>query len=152
MKTKLIYSIIILIILNGCGFTPVYQNIDNVDFKIQIKEVIGERKINNLIKSNLKNYSYNNSEKIYKIKVNTKYSKNIIAKDSTGAASEYKIVIEATITVNSTNYEDELKFKESFNMQSMSDKLDEQDYEQNIQSNLVNTIIRKFILRLSRLK
>ena len=69
MKTKLIYSIIILIILNGCGFTPVYQNIDNVDFKIQIKEVIGERKINNLIKSNLKNYSYNNSEKIYKIKV-----------------------------------------------------------------------------------
>ncbi len=152
MKTNLIYSIIILIILNGCGFTPVYQNIDNVDFKIQIKEVIGERKINNLIKSNLKNYSYNNSEKIYKIKVNTKYSKNIIAKDSTGAASEYKIVIEATITVNSTNYEDELKFKESFNMQSMSDKLDEQDYEQNIQSNLVNTIIRKFILRLSRLK
>ena len=37
-------------------------------------------------------------------------------------------------------------------MQSMSDKLDEQDYEENIQSNLVNTITRKFILRLSRLK
>ena len=37
-------------------------------------------------------------------------------------------------------------------MQSMSDKLDEQDYEENIQSNLVNTITRKFILRLSKLK
>ena len=36
-------------------------------------------------------------------------------------------------------------------MQSMNDKLDEQDYEENIQSNLVNTITRKFILKLSRL-
>ena len=152
MKTNLIYSIIILIILNGCGFTPVYKNIDNVDFKIKISEIYGERKINNLIKSNLKNYTFNNSETIYDIKVESKYTKNIIAKDSTGAATEYKIIIEAKFLVNSTNYEDEFNFKESFNMQSMTDKLEEQDYEENIQSNLVNTITRKFILRLSRLK
>ena len=152
MKANLIYSIIVLIILNGCGFTPVYKNIDNVDFKIKISEIYGERKIDNLIKSNLKNYTFNNSETIYDIKVESKYTKNIIAKDSTGAATEYKIIIEAKFLVNSTNYEDEFNFKESFNMQSMTDKLEEQDYEENIQSNLVNTITRKFILRLSRLK
>ena len=152
MKTNFIYIIIVLIILNGCGFTPVYKNIDNVDFKIKISEIYGERKIDNLIKSNLKNYTFNNSETIYDIKVESKYTKNIIAKDSTGAATEYKIIIEAKFLVNSTNYEDEFNFKESFNMQSMTDKLEEQDYEENIQSNLVNTITRKFILRLSRLK
>lgn len=152
MKTNLIYSIIILIILNGCGFTPVYKNIDNVDFKIKISEIYGERKIDNLIKSNLKNYTLNNSETIYDIKVESKYTKNIIAKDSTGAATEYKIIIEVRILINSNNYQDEFNFKESFNMQSMTDKLDEQDYEENIQSNLVNTITRKFILKLSRLK
>ena len=53
MKTNLIYSIIILIILNGCGFTPVYKNIDNVDFKIKISEIYGERKIDNLMTSKL---------------------------------------------------------------------------------------------------
>lgn len=152
MKTNLIYSIIILIILNGCGFTPVYKNIDNVDFKIKISEIYGERKIDNLIKSNLKNYALNNSETIYDIKVESKYTKNIIAKDTTGAATEYKIIVEVRFLVNSNNYEDEFNFKESFNMQSMTDKLDEQDYEENIQSNLVNTITRKFIQKLSRLK
>ena len=152
MKTNLIYSIIILIILNGCGFTPVYKNIDNVDFKIKISEIYGERKIDNLIKSNLKNYALNNSETIYDIKVESKYTKNIIAKDTTGAATEYKITVEVRFLVNSNNYEDEFNFKESFNMQSMTDKLDEQDYEENIQSNLVNTITRKFIQKLSRLK
>ena len=152
MKTNLIYSIIILIILNGCGFTPVYKNIDNVDFKIKISEIYGERKIDNLIKSNLKNYSFNNSETIYDIKVESKYTKNIIAKDTTGAATEYKIIVEVRFLVNSNNYEDEFNFKESFNMQSMTDKLDEQDYEENIQSNLVNTITKKFIQKLSRLK
>ena len=152
MKINLIYSIIILIVLNGCGFTPVYKNIDNVDFKIKISEIYGERKIDNLIKSNLKNYTLNNSETIYDIKIESKYTKNIIAKDSTGAATEYKIIIEVRILINSNNYADEFNFKESFNMQSMADKLDEQDYEENIQSNLVNTITRKFILKLSRLK
>ena len=152
MKTNFIYIIIILIILNGCGFTPVYKNIDNVDFKIKISEIYGERKIDNLIKSNLKNYALNNSETIYDIKVESKYTKNIIAKDTTGAATEYKIILEVKFLVNSNNYEDEFNFKESFNMQSMTDKLDEQDYEENIQSNLVNTITKKFIQKLSRLK
>ena len=152
MKTNFIYIIIVLIILNGCGFTPVYKNIDNVDFKIKISEIYGERKIDNLIKSNLENYTLNDSETIYDIKVESKYTKNIIAKNSTGAATEYKIIIEVRFLVNSNNYEDKFNFKESFNMQSMTDKLDEQDYEENIQSNLVNIITRKLILKLSRLK
>ena len=152
MKIKHIFYLIFFIIFTNCGYTPIYKNIDVVNFKIKISEINGERKINNLIKSKLKNYTFNNSEKIYDIKINSNYTKNTIAKDSTGAATEYKIIIEVSFNVNSKNYNDEYKFKESFNMQSMSDKLDEQDYEENIQSNLVNTITRKFILRLSKLK
>ena len=152
MKIKHIFYLITLIVFTNCGYTPVYKNIDDVNFKIKISEIYGERKIDNLIKSNLKNYAFNDSENIFDVKVDTKYTKNIIAKDSTGAATEYKIIIEVIFRVNSKNYNNEYKFKESFNMQSMSDKLDQQDYEENIQSNLVNTITRKFILRLSTLK
>ena len=152
MKIKHIFYLITLIVFTNCGYTPVSKNIDDVNFIIKISEINGERKIDNLIKSNLKNYAFNDSENIFDVKVDTKYTKNIIAKDSTGAATEYKIIIEVIFRVNSKNYNNEYKFKESFNMQSMSDKLDEQDYEENIQSNLVNTITRKFILRLSTLK
>ena len=37
-------------------------------------------------------------------------------------------------------------------MQSISDKLEEQDYEESIKSSLTNTITKKFILQLSQLK
>ena len=37
-------------------------------------------------------------------------------------------------------------------MQSMNDKLEQQDYEKNIQNSLTNIIIRKFILQLSQIK
>jgi hypothetical protein len=37
-------------------------------------------------------------------------------------------------------------------MQSLSDKLEEQDYEENIQNSLANTIARKLILHLSQIQ
>ena len=151
MKPNFIFYLILFIFLKSCGYTPIYKNIDDVNFKIQISDFFGERKINNLIKSNLENYNFRKSKKVYNVKVNSKYTKNIIAKDSTGAATEYKVIIDVAFTVSTINLNDEYNFKESFNMQSMNDKLDEQDYEENIQSNLVNTITRKFILKLSRL-
>lgn len=151
MKSIYAFYFVILFFLTGCGYTPVYKNIDNVDFKIQISEIIGERNIGNLIKSNLTNYNFNNSKNVFNVTIDAEYTKNIIAKDSAGVATEYKIIIEVIFKVDSHNLKDEFKFRESFNMQSIDDKLDEQDYEENIQSNLVNTITRKFILKLSRL-
>ena len=50
---------------------------------------------------------------------------------------------------NFTKDECTIFFKESFNMKSISDKLEERDYENNIQSNLVNIITRKLLLQLS---
>ena len=40
-------------------------------------------------------------KKIYDIDINTKYIKDIIAKDTTGAATEYKLTINASFKVNS---------------------------------------------------
>ena len=37
-------------------------------------------------------------------------------------------------------------------MKSITDKLEEQDYEENIKSNLVNIIAKKLILKLSLIK
>ena len=94
-------------------------------------------------------YNSNNREKNYTIDIDTNYTKNIIAKDTTGAATEYKLIINSSFKVNSNNYERLFVFQESFNMKSISDKLEEQDYERNIKSNLVNTITRKLVLQLS---
>tara|TARA_Y100000768_G_scaffold372744_1_gene340677 strand:- start:1916 stop:2383 length:468 start_codon:yes stop_codon:yes gene_type:complete len=144
--------ILIIFLLNSCGYSPMFKDFTDLDFSINIKETSGARKINNLIITNLKSYAKIKATKEYNISIDTEYNKNIIAKDSTGAASEYKIVISSNFKINSTNFNEEIGFTESFNMQSMSNKLDEKDYEENIQNNLTNTIIRKLILKLSQLE
>tara|TARA_Y100001970_G_C14085784_1_gene777203 strand:+ start:205 stop:672 length:468 start_codon:yes stop_codon:yes gene_type:complete len=142
----------IIFLLNSCGYSPMFKDFSDLNFSINIKETFGSREINNLIISNLKNYSKIDSSKKYEVTVDSEYKKNIIAKDSTGAATEYKIIVSSSFKIKSTNFNEEISFNESFNMQSMSNRLDEKDYEENIKNNLTNTITRKLILKLSQLE
>ena len=151
-KLKSIYIITIFLLFISCGYSPLYKDLGNVNFSIKLNEINGNRTINNLIKSKLNTYSSNDAEKNYDIDINTKYIKDIIAKDTTGAATEYKLTIVASFKVSSSDYEREFLFEESFNMRSISDRLEEQDYEENIKSNLVNIVTRKLILQLSQVK
>ena len=148
-KIKSIYIIAIFLLFISCGYSPLYKDLTNVNFSISLNEINGNRTINNLIISKLNTYKSNVTGKEYDIDINSKYTKDIIAKDTTGAATEYKLTISASFQVNSSDYEREFLFKESFNMKSIADKLEEQDYEETIKSNLVNTITRKLILQLS---
>ena len=141
-----------ILLLNSCGYSPMFKDFSDLNFSINIKETFGSREINNLIISNLKNYSKIDSSKKYEVTVDSEYKKNIIAKDSTGAATEYKIIVSSSFKIKSTNFNEEISFNESFNMQSMSNRLDEKDYEENIKNNLTNTITRKLILKLSQLE
>ena len=151
-KLKSINFIIIFLFFIGCGYSPIYKDLSNINFSITLNKVSGNRTLNNLFKSNLNNYNSNNAEKKYNIDLETKYIKDIIAKDTTGAATEYKLTINVSFKINSNDYDREFIFQESFNMKSISDKLEEKDYEENIKSNLVNIITRKLILQLSLVK
>jgi len=151
-KLKSINLIVIFLLFVSCGYSPLYKDLSNINFSITLNEVNGNRTINNLIKSNLNIYNSKDAEKKYDIDINTRYIKDIIAKDTTGAATEYKLTISTSFKVNSSDYKREFIFQESFNMKSISDKLEEQDYENNVQSNLVNIITRKLILQLSLVK
>ena len=138
--------------LSHCGYSPIYKDVNNTNFSISLDKINGNRNINNKIKSKLSGYVLNDANKYFKVNLNSDYKKNIVAKDTTGAATEYKIIIETTFYVSSENFQRELNYKESFNMQSFSDKLEEQDYEESIQDSLTNIIVKKLILQLSQIK
>ena len=144
--------LLLIFLLTTCGYSPMFKDFSNLNFSININETLGSREINNLILANLKSYSKLNSLKKYDVSIDSEYKKNIIAKDSTGAATEYKIIVSSSFRIKSTNFNEEISFNESFNMQSMSNRLDEKDYEENIKNNLTNTITRKLILKLSQLE
>ena len=110
----------------------------------------GDRDTNNQISSNLYKYSFGNHEKVFDIKINSKYTKNILTKDTTGAATEYQIIIDVIFGIKSNNSDMTLKYSESFNLQNISDKLEEKNYEKDLSSNSINIITQKLILNLSR--
>ena len=152
MIKKILKVVLLVFVVNSCGYSPMYKNVENVNFSINLNQISGDRVINNKIKSKLLTYTLESKEKNYEIDFTTNYSKNIVAKDTTGAATEYKIILDAEFIISTTNIEKNLKFKETFNMQSFSDKLEEQDYEENVKNSLTNIIARKLILQLSKLK
>ena len=152
MIKKILILILPIFLLTGCGYTPIYKNIKNVNFSIELEETTGDRIINNKIKSKLLSYTLENKDKNFIISFNSKYNKNIVAKDTTGAATEYKIIIETEFNISSPNMNKQITLVENFNMQKINDKLEEKDYEESIKNSLTNIITRKLILRLSQLK
>tara|TARA_B100000035_G_C20838909_1_gene482128 strand:+ start:194 stop:655 length:462 start_codon:yes stop_codon:yes gene_type:complete len=138
--------------LANCGYSPIYTGINNTNFELNIVEMYGVRVVNNQIKSKLNRYSLDGSDEKLDIVITSKYTKNITAKDTTGAATEYKIVLEVIFKVDGKEFDEEFTFDESFNLQSMADKLDEKNYEDNLRNNSINIIIQKLILKLIRNK
>ena len=94
---KNIILIFYLIFLYSCGYTSIYKNQKSQDFHINIIEMAGDNEFNNLIKNELKLYSNINSNKSYNISINSKYQKIIISKNSSGAATDYKILVNTII-------------------------------------------------------
>jgi len=157
MKTyrKILFLIFIPIFIFSCGYQPMFKDLKNLNFVLKINNSSGNEKINRLIKSKLKGYSNQNDNENYKkynVEFTSEYKKLIVAKDTTGSATEYKISIKSKFKITSGELKKEFEYIESFNMKSFSDRIDEQDYEKNIQDSLVNIITKKLIQQLSQIK
>lgn len=153
---RIIYKILTIIffslLLNNCGYTPLYKNLSDTNFSISIVEISGDREVNNYIQTNLKKYSLTEKEVNFDLIIKTKSDKVIIAKDTTGAASDYKITINSDFDITSRDINRKITISESFNMKSFTDKSEENNYENNLKINLSEIIIQKLILKLSQLK
>ena len=152
MFVKKSLIIILLIFLSHCGFSPMFKNINNSQYNIILESVDGDRDINNLIKSNLNRYGYEENRAELKINIKTKYVKDIIAKDSTGKTTDYQIKILTIFELQHNKGLETITIEEAFDYKSIDDKLAELDYERYIKNNLTNIIINKLITQISRLK
>ena len=66
MLKKIFFIILSLNLLNHCDYKPVYSDQNKVNYKIVIKSFSGDKDINNLIATNLKRNSKENSNEIHK--------------------------------------------------------------------------------------
>ena len=134
----------LLFILYGCGYTTVYNNNNKQDYNIVILEMNGDIVMNRLIKNELKNNSNKNSENNYAVNLSTAYTKKIKSKNSSGIASNYEIIIEATFDIDKKI----IKFEEKFIVKNISDSIEQKNYEDIIKKNFASSIRKKLIIRL----
>ena len=152
MLKKIFFIFILLNLLSHCDYKPVYSNQNKLNYKIIINNYSGDKYINNILATNLKRNSKDRDNKIINISFDTKYTKDILARNSAGTITDYQINVATTFTIQKNNKSENFKVFEKFNFKKMSDKYEEKNYEQNINRNLARSISQKLILRLAAIK
>ena len=147
MKNNFII-LFLLLILNGCGFEPIYSIKNESDYNIIVVEIKGDKELNNFINRELERISNRTSPNEYKIKVNSKFDKIIISKVSKGSPLEFELLANIDFEIDSDNFKKSISFKEKQNMQKISDLFQQRNYELTIKENFAVSIVRNLSLKL----
>jgi outer membrane lipopolysaccharide assembly protein LptE/RlpB len=131
--------------LFGCGYSSIYKNQKSLDFQIEVVDMRGDDEMNNLIKNQIKLYSNKDSKKIYNLKINTIYKKEILTKNSSGVITDYSLSVTSIFSIDLYNRAKVFKFEENINIKNQSDTFEQNIYEKNIKRNFASSIREKLI-------
>ena len=146
MVKKNIILISLILFLTSCGFTPMYVKNNNVNFSIEQVNFIGDRELNNFIKTNLIRYKNNKIDKKIFIEAKSEYNKFILTKDGKGEVTNYELNAEIVFLIKPTNKQ--IKISEKKIMESNADKFEENKYEKSIKQNFASSITFKLVQEL----
>ena len=149
MLKKIFFIILSLNLLNHCDYKPVYSKQNNINHKIVLDSLSGDKDINNLIVNNLKRISKKSSKNTINISFNTIYTKKILAKNNKGTITDYQSNVETTFIITKKDSTENFVVEEKFNFQKMADKYEEKNYERDIKKNFASSISQKLVLRLA---
>lgn len=144
--------IIFLLFIYNCGYTSVYKDLEKQDFKIISIKMVGDRVMNNFIKNEINLYSNKNSLNIYNITVDTKYEKNVLTKDSSGAVTDYELTVNSTFLINYNEKSKSAVIVETINIKNRTDSFEQDLYEENIKRNFASSIREKLISEILTLR
>ena len=148
---KNIILICFVFFLSSCGYSSIYKNQKSQNFQINIIEMTGDNGLNNLLRNELKLYSNLNSKKQYDINLNSTYQKSIISKNSSGVATDYKIILNTMINIKLNNKIHDLEFNESINIKNNSNSFEQDKYERNIKRNFASLVREKLVIKIFNL-
>ena len=149
---KIIFLIIVITKLSSCGYKPI-NKISNNQISINKYSLIGNTELNKMLQLNFNRFQ-NNSEatKNFDITANSKLTKTIESKNSSGEITGYNIKIAISITV----FENEKKltsntYLKKTNYNNFSSKFELKQYEKILIKDLVNEIISEINYQLMTL-
>ena len=149
MLKKIFFIILSLNLFSHCDYKPLYSNQNNLNYKIIIKDSSGDKYINNILAANIKRNSKDQNNKIINISFDTKYTKDVLAKNSAGTITDYQSNVTTKFIIKKDKISENFIVNEKFNFKKMTDKYEEKNYERNIKKNIAASISQKLILWLA---
>lgn len=135
-----ILIILILVLVTGCGFKPIYSS-NKINFSI-IDIEFKNNLLNKKISDQIKRLSNNDSENKFSIKLETKKEKLIKAKNKKNIPSIFELKIQLNLTVIDSTGEKKLKkFSKQSKYNYNEDKFQLSRYEKELENTLVNQLV-----------
>ena len=141
-----------LFFIYSCGYTSVYKNLQNQDFKIIITEMRGDKNMNNLIKNEINLYSNKNSVNKFDVEIETNYTKTVLTKDGSGLITNYKLSTNAKFIIFFNDKTKKIVFDETINIKNQTDTFEQDVYEKSIKRNFASIIREKLISEILNIK
>ena len=152
MLKKIYFIIIVSFLIQGCDYKPIYSNNDEFNFTINDLEFSGDKVVNNYLEKKLIKLSKANTEKEYKIIINTGYSKNSIAKNKSGNTTDYKLTLSLDLkliqlkTSKNELKQEQFSFNENFIITKNNSTFEQTNYENLMKNNLAEILLTKLII------
>ena len=149
MNKKTLFIILLFFLLQNCGYTPIYKNIKNLDYNLNIVNISGNNDINNMITTYIQRYSNQSDAKNLNLNINTEYVKNVLSKNKEGKITNYLIksriefILVGSEDIKNFVFEDEIIAANSDN------QFEFKKYENTIKRNFVNSAIEQLILKIT---
>jgi len=137
---KNLYIFIFLILLVSCGFKKINQN-DNSAIYIQNIDIIGEKKISDLLKKNILFISKKDSKNKYDLKLKIDKTKTSKIKNAKGKVTRYSLSFMVNLVM--TNINNQKNINKSFSRSGDYDVAENHSQTINNEKNMVKNIIQQ---------
>ncbi len=138
-KNYLVLLFTIILIINGCGYTPIYSTKSN-SFKINNIEY-EDNKINQKIVKSLKSISNNNSPNKINLIISSSKNRKILSKDKNGKIEKFELRIDLNVTY--LDRVEILSMKQNYN--NFDNKFQLKEYEKIIENQLIDGLVDNLI-------
>ncbi len=149
MNKKTVFIIILFFLLQNCGYTPIYKNIKNLDYNLNIVNISGNNDINNLITTYIQRYSNESDFENINLNIKTEYAKNVLSKNKEGKITNYLIKSRVEFVITSSKNKKKFVFEDEIRAVNNDNQFEFKKYENTIKSNFVNSAMEQLILKIS---
>ena len=141
---KIIKYFFVLLYLNSCGYSPIYELNQKLDFKLGIVNFSGNKKISREIEKGLEKFKNNESQNIFDLDFAVTKKEVVVTKDKKGDPSSFKITIELDLdlTRKSNGRTFTKNFIKETTFSSMDNKFELDQYKNNIEKNMIFKILQ----------